>query len=197
MDATDLRYRTPARLFHWVIAVLVLLMIPAGVIMTQDGISRSLQNTLFIFHKNVGVVVLLLVVARIAYRLSHPPPAFPSTLPAWQVRIAAITHYVLYALLLVVPLAGYIRVRAGGFPIEALDAMGAPGLVPRSDALAAVAKSVHYAGGIALAGFALLHVGAALHHGIFRRDGVFSRMWPPLGSPRAAISLADPGRGDS
>jgi len=183
-------YRTPARLFHWSVAALVLLMIPAGVTMVQEGIGRSLQDRLFIFHKNVGVVVLILVLARLLYRLANPPPPLPAGLPTAQRRIAAATHAALYALLVIVPVAGYVRVRAGGFPIEALDALGLPALVPRSDALAELAKSVHYAGGLALAALVVLHVGAALYHGIFRRDGIFSRMWPPIRSRSAEGALA-------
>ena len=67
------------------------------------------------------------------------------------------------------------------FPSKALDALGAPALVPRSDALAEVAKRVHYIAAISIAAVLATHVGAALHHGIMRRDGVFSRMWPPIG----------------
>lgn len=175
------RYSAPARLLHWVMAVLVLATIPAGLVMVQEGLDRSLQNTLFIFHKNVGVLLLLLVVLRLAWRLAVPPPPPASHLPASQARIAGLTHGALYVLLVVMPIAGYIRVKAGGFPIEALDALGVPPLVPRSDALASVAMSVHYLAGLAIAALAVVHVGAALHHGIIARDGVFSRMWPPVG----------------
>lgn len=161
-------------------AILVLMMIPAGVAMVQPDIDRSLQNTLFIFHKNTGVLLALLVVLRLLYRWRNPPPALPEDLPGWQQRSAGLSHGALYALLFVMPLAGYVRVKAGGFPIETLDALGAPSLVPRSDALAEAAKTIHYFGGIALALLIGLHVAAAAYHGIVRRDGVFSRMWPPL-----------------
>jgi len=181
MAISDTRYRLPARLLHWLMAVLILLMIPAGVIMTQQGLDRSLQNTLFIFHKNTGVLLLILILIRIVYRLSQKPAALPDDMPDWQHKIAALSHGALYVLLFVVPLSGYIRVKAGGFPIETLDAMGIPSLAPRSDALAAIAKSVHYYGGLAIAALIVLHIGAALHHGIVKKDGVFSRMWPPLG----------------
>jgi cytochrome b561 len=184
------RYRPAARLFHWTTAVLVLLMIPAGAIMIRDGLSRDLQNTLFIFHKNVGVLVLVLVIARIVYRRLRPPPPLPGGMPLAQKRIAAASHVLLYALLVLMPVAGYVRVKAGGFPIEMLDAAGLPSLVPRSDALAAAAKSIHYAGGLALAALVALHVCAALYHGILRRDGVFSRMWPPLGGGVDPAGLA-------
>jgi cytochrome b561 len=173
-------YKLPARLLHWVMAVLVLAMIPAGVLMVQPDIDRSLQNTLFIFHKNTGVLLLILVVVRAVYRWKTPPAALPADLPDWQHRIAGLSHGALYLLLFIVPIAGYIRVKAGGFPIETLDWLGMPSLVPRSDAVAEVAKTVHYFAGLAIAAIVLSHIGAAAYHGIVRRDGVFSRMWPPF-----------------
>lgn len=181
MSSHDTQYRGPARLIHWVMAVLVLAMIPVGVIMTQQGLDRSLQNSLFIFHKNIGVLLLILIVIRLGYRLTHKPAPLPPDIPEWQHRIAGLSHAALYALLFVMPVAGYVRVKAGGFPIETLDALGVPALVPRSDALAEVAKTIHYFGGLAIAALIAMHVGAALYHGVVRRDGVFSRMWPPFG----------------
>jgi cytochrome b561 len=161
-------------------AVLVLAMIPAGLLMVQSGLDRGLQNSLFIFHKNVGVLLLLLVAVRAVYRWRNPPAPLPSDLPVWQHRIAGLSHLGLYGLLILLPVAGYVRVKAGGFPIESLDALGLPSLVPRSDALAETAKTVHYFAGLAIAGLITLHVAAAAYHGIVRRDGVFSRMWPPF-----------------
>lgn len=175
------RYRAPARAFHWIIALIVLLMIPAGLLMVQDWIGRPLQNNLFVFHKNFGVLVLLLVTARLVYRWLRPPPPLPDTVPDWQARIAGATHAALYVLLFAMPVAGYVRVKAGGFPIESLDALGLPSLVPRSDALAETAKAAHYYGGIAIGAIIAMHIGAALYHGLIRRDGIFSRMWPPFG----------------
>lgn len=78
--------------------------------------------------------------------------------------------------MIAMPIAGYVRVKAGGFPIESLDAWGVASLVPRSDALAKSAKAAHYAGALAFAGLVTLHIGAALYHAIVLRDGVFARM---------------------
>jgi len=78
------------------------------------------------------------------------------------------------------PLSGYIRVRAGGFPIEALDALGLPTLIPRSDALAEAAKAVHETAGALLIIVLMLHIAAALHHALLLRDGIWSRISPPL-----------------
>jgi cytochrome b561 len=175
------RYSAPARFLHWGMAILILAMIPVGLLMVQPGLDRGLQNSLFIFHKNAGVLLLILVILRLIWRLMRPAPPLPATLPAWQARIAGASHLALYALMFAVPVAGYVRVKAGGFPIETLDALGVPSLVPRSDALAEVAKAIHYGAGLAIAAVICAHVGAALFHGIVKRDGVFSRMWPPLG----------------
>lgn len=182
MAATIKRYRTPARVIHWTMAILVIGMLPVGAWMVRDGLDRSLQNFLFIAHKNIGVLLLILIFVRLIYRWRNPPVLDPVPLPKLQELAAHFTHFALYAMLLIMPLAGYVRVRAGGFPIESLDAMGIPALVPRSEALASAAKAVHYYGSYAIAALVLMHVGAAAYHGVVRRDGIFSRMWPPFGT---------------
>lgn len=180
MDRADDTYSTPARLLHWVTAVLVLALISVGFLMVQDGLGRTLQNRLFIFHKNVGVLVLVIVVLRLLYRWRVPAPPLPDHLPAWQRRAAGASHGLLYVLLVAMPVAGYVRVKAGGFPIESLDAMGIPSLVPRSDALASAAQTAHYFGAFALSALIFAHFAGAMHHALVRRDGIFYRMWPPV-----------------
>jgi cytochrome b561 len=175
------RYSRTARLFHWSMAVLILLTIPVGLVMVQPGLGRGLQNGLFLYHKNVGVLLLVLVAARLIWRVRRPAPEMPASIPDWQARVARLTHGLMYGLLFIVPVAGYIRVRAGGFPIESLDAMGLPGLIPKSEALAGLAKSVHYYAALAFCLVVLLHIAAALYHRFRLRDGVFARMWPPFG----------------
>lgn len=152
--------------------------------MTGEELSRPVQNTLFIFHKNVGVVILLLVLLRLIVRAVTTPEPLPSTLPDWQRRAAMVSHAALYVLLVAMAVSGYIRVVAGGFPIESLDALGVPPLVPRSDPLAETAQSIHSATRFVLIAFILLHISAALQHLLWKRDGIFGRMWPP-NAPRA------------
>lgn len=171
-------YPTASRVLHWVTALVVLATIPVGAIMTTEGLSRPLQNALFIFHKNVGVVILLLVLLRLLIRSFSNAGPLPDSIPTWQKRAAAISHATLYFLLLVMAISGYIRVRAAGFPIEALDAMGIPPLVPRSETLADTAQAIHSYARFILVAFIALHIAAALQHGLIKRDGVFSRIWP-------------------
>lgn len=174
------KYRVSARLIHWTMGILVLLMIPVGFLMVRDGLGRSLQNTLFISHKNIGVLLLILIFVRLIYRWRNPPVLVPVALPKVQELAAHLTHLGLYAMLLIMPIAGYVRVRAGGFPIETLDLLGLPSLVPRSEALAEASKAVHYYGSYVICVLVLMHVGAAVFHGVVRQDGIFSRMWPPV-----------------
>ena len=185
MPVEQKKYTFTARLLHWAVAFLVFAMIAVGLLMVQEGWSRSVQNTLFIAHKNTGVIVGILVIIRIAYRVVTPPPPLPETIPTWQRRASAWTHGMLYTLIVLMPLSGYIRVRAGGFPIEMLDRFGIGTLLPKSEVLANTAKTVHYAGVWALVALIALHVGAALQHALIKRDGVFQRMWPSRSSDRS------------
>ena len=95
--------------------------------------------------------------------------------------LAGLTHALLYLSVLVMALSGYVRVVAGGFPLEAWDALGVPRLAPRSDTLAKAAKSIHWATHFVVIALIALHVAAALYHALVRRDGVFARMWPAAG----------------
>lgn len=172
-------YRPPARWLHWIVAVAVLLMIPAGLTMIQDGISRTLQDTLFLFHKNTGVLLVPVILARILYRLTHRPPPLPPSVPGWQRAAARLSHVLLYVLLVVMPVSGMIRVRAGGFPIELLDRLGIGPWIGKSERLAEIAQTIHGIGALTLIAVLTVHIAAAAQHALIRRDGVWSRMWPP------------------
>ena len=174
-----MRYGLVSRLFHWITVLLVMVMIPVGFLMVQE-IPRPVQDSLFIVHKSLGPAVLVVVVLRLAWRAFHPAPPLPADLPAAQRFAASAVHVGLYALLLVMATSGYVRVTTGGFPIEALQAIGVPPLFPKNEAVAKVAERIHATAIIGLLALIALHVGAAAWHGLVRRDGIVSRMWPPL-----------------
>ena len=173
-----MKYGRTARFLHWLVAILVLLMIPAGLVMAQD-VGRAIQDPLFLFHKNTGVVVFILLAIRLAWRATHPPPPLPASVPKVQRIGARLTHYGLYLFLIVMAVSGYVRVTAGGFPIEVLARIGVPPLLPKMEGVAETAKAVHAAAKNGLILLIAMHVAAAAYHGLLRRDGVFSRMWPP------------------
>ena len=175
------RYRPPARWFHWTVAVAVLLMIPAGLIMTREGLARPVQDALYLFHKNIGVLLVPVILARIAYRLTHRPPPLPASIPGWQRGAARLSHALLYVLLVVMPISGFIRVRAGGFPIELLDRLGVGPWLAKSERIADIAQGIHAVGAFTLIAVLAIHVAAAAQHALIRRDGVWGRMWPVRG----------------
>src|SRR5215217_435213 len=174
--STAAGYKPLAKIFHWLTALLVLLTIPAALIMLTPGIGRWLQDPLFMFHKNIGVVLLVLVAARLAYRLLNPPPPLPQSMPRFQRYLAETTHWLLYGLLLAMAVSGFIRVMAGGFPLELFDRFGIQNLVPRSDSLAETAKRIHAVLRFPLITLIVLHIAAALFHGLIKRDGIANRM---------------------
>ena len=172
-------YGTGARLLHWITLVLILIQLPAGVAMTIEAVP-ALNDTLFILHKGLGCIFLLVVAARLVWKLSHPVPALPPRLPALQRRIAARMHWLLYGLLVVLPVSGYIRTVGDGYPIELLDALGIPPLVTGIPATAHVMRIIHAFSSYLLVALIAVHVGAAVHQQLFGRDNVLSRMWPPV-----------------
>ncbi|MFT3974417.1 MAG: cytochrome b/b6 domain-containing protein [Amaricoccus sp.] len=174
-----MRYGRVSRLFHWITVLLILVMIPVGLTMIQE-IPRPLQDRLFVLHKGLGPVVLLVVVLRLGWRAFHPAPPLPADLPRLQRGAAAVVHAGLYLLLLVMATSGYVRVTTGGYPIEALNALGIPPLFGKHETVSAVAKTVHATALFALLALIAAHIGAAVWHGLVRRDGIVRRMWPPL-----------------
>lgn len=173
-----MRYGLTARLLHWLTVLLVLVMIPVGILMVQE-IPRAVQDPLFVLHKSLGPVVLLVVLIRLAWRAFHPAPPMPLDMPAAQRFAAHAVHVGLYLLLVVMAVSGYVRVTTGGFPIEGLETLGIPPLLSKNEAVSKVAEAVHGTAIFLLLALIAMHVGAAAYHGLVRRDGIVSRMWPP------------------
>ena len=104
------RYSNSAVAFHWVTVVLVLTQVVVGFTFAEFMDDGPAKANLFAWHKLIGAVILLLTLARLAYRLKDPPPPFPVELPRWK-RVAAVwNHRAFYFLLIVLPLTGLIAV---------------------------------------------------------------------------------------
>ncbi|MCV0425740.1 MAG: cytochrome b [Roseibium sp.] len=175
MSDSSGRYSLFARSIHWLTALLVLTMVPAGLIMIRIG-SGPLQNQLFDFHRSVGVVLMVLTVIRLLYRLAHKPAPLPDDIPAWQRFASGVTHWFLYGFLIINPFIGWVATSAYGAAISVFGMFTMPSLVAKDRELAAQLFSVHEVLGLLFTAAVLMHIGAALYHGIVRRDGVLSRM---------------------
>ena len=177
-------YSPVARTLHWITVIAVFGMIPVGLTMSYRGnvldLWDGLTNSLYSGHKLLGFLVLWLMVGRLAYRLLHGAPPDVPTLAWWEKAASHLVHWLLYGLLLVVPMLGWIGVSL--YP--ALDIFGLfnlPALAKPNEDAAKRVLDVHGKLALTLGALALLHIAAALYHRLIRRDGVMRRMWPGLG----------------
>jgi len=169
-------FSTPARVLHWLMAPLLIAMLCIGVMMVA---SISLRPVLIAWHRPLGMAIWLLAIVRLCYRLRHPPPPLPQALPRWQARAARASHWLLYGLMLALPLLGWAMLSAGGYPIPLFQGVHLPPILPHHPALYAWLHLAHVVLAWALSGLILLHMTGALQHLWIRKDGVFSAMiWP-------------------
>jgi len=174
-------FGTGARLFHWLVVLLVLIQIPAGIAMIAPALEQESIDRLFVLHKGLGVVLLVVVVARVLWRLTHPAPAMSETFPELERHMATTAHWVIYMVLIVVAGSGYVHVVGDGFPIEMMDALGLPTLLPLMPGVASWASLVHRFSTFLLIALVSVHVAEVLRHHLVLRDETLGRMWPPLG----------------
>ena len=169
------QYTRVAIALHWLIAFLVIAQIAWG--WWMQGIAKQPVGPrvdAFNLHKSVGITILALMAIRILWRIGHQPPPLPP-MPSWQSRVAWITHFVLYAALVIQPLSGYLGSEFSGYPVKYFGMtlpMWAGENVPRKDFLSMVHLTTSWVIVAAIA----LHVTGALKHAIIDRDGLLARM---------------------
>jgi cytochrome b561 len=129
-------------------------------------------------HEWVRLTILAAMVFRALWRWRHPPPPLPPAPALLEVGLARFTHLLLYALLFIMPLAGYLNVAVAGHAVDLFGVLTIPQLLPENDRLSRWAIAVHLAGQYPLYLFVALHVAGALFHGAIRRDGILKRMLP-------------------
>jgi cytochrome b561 len=175
-DETEARYGAAAIALHWLTAVLIVANLTLGLSMVPLPISpRKLQW--YAWHKWIGITVFLLTCMRLAWRWARPAPP-PVAMPEWQRRAASATHVVLYALLLAIPLSGWLYSSATGVQVVYLGLVPLPDLVPADKALAGVLKATHLTLNFALFMLVFVHSAAALKHHFVDRDPALMRMLP-------------------
>jgi cytochrome b561 len=179
--ATPDQYTRTAVLLHWLVFVLIACSFPLAVYMVDLPLSP--QKLKYVsWHKWIGVTVFLLALARLAWRMRHAAPSLPSAMTAWQRRAAALTHQLLYVLIVVIPLTGWLYSSATGVPTVYLGLVQLPDLVGRDKPLADLLRVVHTVLNYTMLALIVIHVVAALKHHLIDRDDVLTRMLP-VGKP--------------
>lgn len=174
----DQRYSRVAIAFHWAIAVLVVLNLASGL----GGDAVAALGALFPIHKAVGITVLALTLARVAWRLAHRPPPLPAHVSRWERTAAHTVHWALYGLLILMPLSGWAMSSdpARRRPLTWFGTVDIPYL-PVSSTGAGIGHEAHELLGWAMLLLVAIHVAAALRHHLLLRDSVLLRMAPAFG----------------
>lgn len=162
MSTSD-KYTIPMRLMHWVFAVLILSIIGVGWYMVGLDKSVSYKYDLYHLHKSFGVLVLLLLVARLVIRwMSRIPPA-PKSIPLLQQRLGKLAHVLLYLFMFVVPASGYLMSNAGGRDVPLFNLV-MPKIIEKNRELAGFFHDSHEIVAYTLLGIIVVHTLAALKH---------------------------------
>jgi len=170
------RYTRTAMGLHWAIALLIFIAFPLGLYMHDLHLS-PLKLKLYSWHKWIGITVFLLVVLRVFWRATHRPPALPD-IAQWQRIASHITHMLLYALIIAVPLSGWLMSSAKGFQTVWFGVLPIPDLIGKDRELGKQLATVHALLNYSMLVLVATHIAAALKHHFIDRDSVLRRMLP-------------------
>ena len=175
--SSDTQWGSLAKTFHWLMAILILSLGCVGLYMA-DMANSPQKIKIYALHKSIGLTVLALALLRLSWRLRDARPR-DVPMPAWQAAMAHGVHTVLYLMMLVMPLSGWLFNSAAGFPLQYFGLFNLPSLTGgKSDALRAVAHAIHENGWWLLLAIVALHAAGAVKHHIIDRDDTLRRMWP-------------------
>ncbi|WP_168077870.1 cytochrome b, partial [Caulobacter sp. SSI4214] len=203
MAASRTRYTTVAIVIHWLIAAAIVFQIILGWRMGDGPKGSPTTFALFQLHKSIGITILLLSLARLAWRLFNKPPAAPEGQPKWERIASKVVHIGFYVIMIGLPLTGWILVSASRVAIPTLLYGVIPWPhVPGIPELAAGPKHVWHEIGELGHGVLVkltyvllaLHLGAVAKHQILDKDEVFGNMAPGAKpgwkEPRAWLAAA-------
>ena len=181
------RYTRVAMLFHWLVAAGIVANVALA--WTWPYLGDERVRPAIDTHKSIGITILGLAILRVLWRLTHRPPPFPTRYQLWERRVSGAVHGLLYALIFVMPLTGWIMDSA--YKDAASHPMALFGLVPwpRIGAIMALDPATklrvhdlfgagHYYASWALYALVGLHVAGALKHQLVDRHRELQRMWP-------------------
>lgn len=174
LQNTDQAYGLIARIFHWLVALLIITLLMVGFYMTSLEPTED-KFKIYGMHKAFGFTVFVLVLLRTVWRVTsryvQPPTDLPEVL-----KIAAVSaHLLLYVLMLIMPMSGMLMSLFGGHPISyfglfTIDAF------EKNVELATTFKNTHETTAWLLVILISLHVLAAMYHHFIRKDNVLMRM---------------------
>ncbi len=178
------RYTKTAKGLHWLMAVLFFGMLGLGFYMQGLPLSPD-KLKLYSWHKWVGVTVFLLALFRIAWRVTHQPPALSSSMPRLMQIAAHAGHHMLYMLMFLIPLSGWLMSSAKGFQTVWFGVLPIPDLLEKDKMLGELLQTVHVSLNYLFIAVLVAHIGAALKHHFIDKDDILTRMLPGSGKDKS------------
>ena len=174
---TQDQWGSVSKALHWLVVVLILAMAWLGLTM-GDLPNGADKIATYALHKSIGITILVLVLLRLCWRLyAGAPQAVPGT-PRWQERIASSAHWALYALLLAMPLSGWVLNSSSGFPLQWFGLVNLPAIAGKDHDLHELAEEIHELLFWIMVTLVVAHAAAAFYHHLFQRDATLARMLP-------------------
>lgn len=176
MESAEGRYTGFAMALHWVMAIMIfcLFMIGWNMVDLPRGSERTFY---FALHKSLGLTVVALVIVRVIWRLYPPPPPYHSSLAGWRLSFARCAHYLLYFLMFLQPLSGYLSSSFSGYSTR-IFGLPLPQWGWRDPPVNEFFTEVHVASSVLFLTVIVIHILAALLHAFSQENGVFRRILP-------------------
>lgn len=172
---TENSYGLIAKLFHWIMSIMVILMLIAGFLM-DDYIEPPLKWQIFGLHEATGVLILTLVILRLLWRFYNTTVLLPADLPNWQKKVATININLLYLLMILMPISGFLMTILSNHHIDFYGLFTIQSFAQDLQ-FAKICKKIHQKAALLFTALIILHILAAFYHHFIRKDNVLKRMW--------------------
>jgi cytochrome b561 len=172
------RYSGFNQALHWITVVCMFTLLPLAWVMTNAKPGTPFDEALFNWHKTFGAIVLVVTLIRVIWRLVDGPPPYPPMVAAFDRVLAHIVYWLFFAVLIWMPVTGYLSSIYGAHPPAFFNVIPSPQLVAPDKSLAGLFRSLHLGGQWAVYVLIALHLSAVAFHLIWGRTGVLGRMLP-------------------
>lgn len=170
------RYDRIAVLFHWIIGIALLGQITFGWLLSQFARGTPQKAMAVNLHKSTGLLLAVLILARLIWRLRHQPPSYPDSTTAHQIRAIRVGHALLYLCMIAMPLTGYLASNFSRHGINFLNLYPLPPWGPDDKAIYALLNGAHDVLAAAFSVLVVGHILLAFFHTFVARDGLSARM---------------------
>ncbi|MFV8816795.1 cytochrome b [Haliea sp. E17] len=175
LSSTPLAWHPVNRWLHWIIALLIAAQAVLGWVGHEMARSPA-KVDMMVAHKSLGVTLVLLVVLRLVWRVTHPVPPPPAGSKGWEIRLAQLTHIALYLAIIGLPLSGWMVADTSAAPWKLWWVIPLPSFIEPDRQLHRIGEELHELLVTVLIVLLVVHTAAALYHHFVKRDDVLLRM---------------------